>query len=290
MIDKPDILLTPDVPSQHPFGGSCPFLRFSEAYQQSYPDLYAGAQGVVQRATQPDISEHYQRWKADNPSTPSLNSAVSTAPSQDTGYLCPNAGSSEPSTSHSEIGCQFPCPTCPKVFRKKDDLRKHMQARNPPEKWQCAAQGCHTEFGRLDKFRDHLTKKHKLTTSNEELKKKAIACHQSFPERCLQCTERPTTWNEWFDHHLAHHRGDARSAPHTPRAHGSPNTTFTSATSELGGTPHLPPIQRYVSEQERSEGIRVGVPSMGGLNMDTSLKSFDRLFPPQQGYYSGGYS
>jgi hypothetical protein len=288
-IDKPGILLTPDVPSQHPFGSNCPLIRFLDAYQQSYPGLRAEVQAIVQRAAQQDISEHYQQWQAENPSTPSLNSSASTAPSQDTGYLCPNAGSSEPGPNHSEIGCTFPCPTCPKSFRKKDDLRKHMQARNPPEKWHCGAQGCNTDFGRLDKYRDHLKTKHKQTPSSGELKKLAIACPQSFPERCLQCSDRPATWTEWFDHHLAHHRGDARSAPHTPRPHGSPNTAFTSAKSELVGTTHLPPIQRYVSEQERSEGIRVGVPYMS-QNVDTSLRSFDRLFPPQQGYYPGGYS
>ncbi|PGG99010.1 hypothetical protein AJ79_08709 [Helicocarpus griseus UAMH5409] len=94
--------------------------------------------------------------------------------------------------------------SCYARFKKKDDLRKHMEIRNHTEDLFCSFSdpGCLEPFGRRDKFQLHMRKKHGRKISQAEMDKLSILNKsQKFPRKCPSChVNGLESFKEWFTH------------------------------------------------------------------------------------------
>ncbi|PGH31881.1 hypothetical protein GX50_05316 [[Emmonsia] crescens] len=97
-------------------------------------------------------------------------------------------------------------PYCHGRFNKKDDLRKHMEIKNPSQQWFCGSRDCRP-YGRKDKFRDHVREKHKRGLSIEDLDKHcAPNTSQKFPRNCPSCPSTSlSSFKDWFGHWTDQH-------------------------------------------------------------------------------------
>ncbi|KAK2808456.1 hypothetical protein FQN50_004664 [Emmonsiellopsis sp. PD_5] len=115
-------------------------------------------------------------------------------------------------------------PSCGARFKKKDDLKKHMELQNPSVEYHCGHQQCYTIFSRRDKFLEHIKKKHgreHLDQRQLNLLSKPIL-DQKFPPQCPACQKQMVSFDAWFAHWTNIHcprptRSVASTQPATPR-------------------------------------------------------------------------
>lgn len=99
-------------------------------------------------------------------------------------------------------------------------MSKHMSARNTDHKYRCTLGNCKGRriLPRRDKYRDHIKTYHRGEPSdNDSLARAAFSVRQYFPETCLHCSKRMTSWSDWFDHWVSEHNDPDGSGFHPRR-------------------------------------------------------------------------
>ncbi|MCJ1240007.1 hypothetical protein MMC14_008007 [Varicellaria rhodocarpa] len=126
----------------------------------------------------------------------------------------PAAGESLSAGSGKKVNHPFACTNrCGRVFKRKDDWRKHEEINYPQEIWVCRLEPCvsgpvekRTSF-RKDKFREHLTKKHPVMDVTEgDVGSARFTVDSKFSRKCIfrDCNEEFDGWKGRIDH-LAEH-------------------------------------------------------------------------------------
>ena len=126
----------------------------------------------------------------------------------------PAAGESLSVGSSNKVDYPFACTNrCGRVFKRKDDWRKHEEINYPQEIWVCHLEPCvlgpiekRTSF-RKDKFREHLAKKHPvMDVTDEDVRSARLTVDSKFSRKCIfrDCNEEFDGWKGRIDH-LAEH-------------------------------------------------------------------------------------
>ncbi|KAL1952956.1 hypothetical protein VTO42DRAFT_3823 [Malbranchea cinnamomea] len=174
---------------------------------------------------------------------PSDHSSVTSVAWSLPSYACPGLARPRSPNRRPEPGRgRYACPMCAKRFVRKDDLRKHMEQKNPSVEFHCRRCQRRKPFHRLDKYRDHLKKKHPgEPTDTHSLQTAGVRLRQSHPDRCSHCSQPLGDFCEWLRHtisdHSYPHHDAARADPISPQPSETPlNTTTTTAATATTST------------------------------------------------------
>ncbi|KAK2753340.1 hypothetical protein FQN55_003469 [Onygenales sp. PD_40] len=194
------------------------FHTYIQQYGRSIPaDRYIHALGVLTGMHEDEI----QSWFDYFTQHPSLLNDLNPSNS---GYRClkPRKNRDPNPRGDKYFGCFDP--SCGSRFKKKDDLKKHMELQNPSVEYRCGHPQCLTVFSRRDKFLEHMKKKHGQEYMGQRqinLLSKPIL-DQKFPPQCPACQKPVDSFDAWFAHWTNIHcprptRSVASTQPATPR-------------------------------------------------------------------------
>lgn len=165
------------------------------------------------------------------------------------------------------------CPHCGGTFTKNHDLKRHLEAKNPP-KWWCCPFCDGIKLARKDKFKGHLRKLHPSNSFGmRSIENCAVSNKQIFPETCSDCNRKSRTWREWFKHLDT---PEHKNAADIIMLENSPESSVRDSSTERSRSPR--PIDNFVRNNDHFEEFRAtGMPINQATRRGSLQKAVSRL-------------